>query len=107
MRVQKNATTNVLQWWQSKLEFDCRVNLAENLFVDQRWMDLTPGLFDDVRVLRHEGYNVAYWNLKHRAVAKVAGGFDVNGVPLVSFHFSGLDVNDATALSKRLVAAPV
>ncbi len=90
-----------LKWWQSKLEFDCRVSIAENLFVDQRWMDLTPGLFDDVRVLRHEGYNVAYWNLKHRAVAKVAGGFEVNGVPLAFFHFSGLDVNDATVLSKH------
>src|SRR5262249_2969399 len=33
-----------LAWWRRKLEFDCRVDLADGLFVDQRSMDLTPGL---------------------------------------------------------------
>ncbi len=90
-----------LKWWQSKLEFDCRVSIAENLFVDQRWMDLAPGLFEDVKILRHAGYNVAYWNLRHRNTHKAPGGFKVNGVPLVFFHFSGLDINEPRSLSKH------
>ncbi len=32
-----------LRWWQEKLTFDCVVDTAQGLFVDQKWMDLAPG----------------------------------------------------------------
>ena len=35
-----------LDWWQEKLEFQCVVDVARGLFVDQKWIDLAPGLFD-------------------------------------------------------------
>ncbi|HWS72294.1 MAG TPA: group 1 glycosyl transferase, partial [Thermoanaerobaculia bacterium] len=66
-----------LAWWQEKLEFQCVVEPERGLFVDQKWMDLAPGLFPDVRILRHDGYNVAYWNLGQRTVT----GMTVNGEP--------------------------
>ncbi len=90
-----------LAWWRGKLEFDCRVDLAEGLFVDQRWMDLAPGLFADVAVLRHPGYNVAYWNLNHRPVRLVDGLPRVGDVPLVFFHFSGFNPARPQDLSKH------
>lgn len=80
-----------LAWWQQKLEFQCVVDTARGLFVDQKWMDLAPGLFPDVAILRHEGYNVAYWNLGQRTVAGEGSGATVNGQPLRFFHFSGLN----------------
>lgn len=76
-----------LGWWQKKLEFHCVFDTQRGLFVDQRWIDLAPGLFEDVAILRHEGYNVAYWNLRQRTVR----GRTVNGQPLRFFHFSGYD----------------
>src|SRR6266576_1000294 len=33
-----------LAWWQEKLEFQCVVDTERGLFVDQKWMELTPGL---------------------------------------------------------------
>ena len=90
-----------LSWWQDKLTYDCRVDLAEGLFVDQKWMDLAPGLFEGVRVLRHPAYNVAYWNLQHRAVRVHDGRPIVNGEPLAFFHFSGLDPLAPERLSKH------
>lgn len=33
-----------LAWWQSKLEFDCLVDFEAGLFVDQKWIDLAPGI---------------------------------------------------------------
>jgi hypothetical protein len=84
-------TAAFLDWWKSKLEHHCRVDMHENLFLDQRWMDLVPGMFRDVHILRHEGYNVAYWNLGQRKVRKVGGVYQVNDRPLAFFHFSGLD----------------
>ena len=33
---------------------DFEAGYSVGLFVDQRWMDLTPGLFPGVTVLRHD-----------------------------------------------------
>ena len=92
----------LIDWWSRKLEFDCFVDLEASLFTDQKWMDLAPGLFPDVRILRHDGYNVAYWNLVSRPVARAAdGGYTANGVPLVFAHFSGVDLSKPGVFSKH------
>lgn len=90
-----------LAWWQEKLEHDCVVDIERGLFVDQKWMDLAPGLFSDVVVLRHDGYNVAYWNLRQRTVVRAAGLTTVNGQPLRFFHFSGIDPVQPESVSKH------
>ena len=95
------ALTPFLKWWQEKVEFACVVDFESGLFVDQRWVDLVPGMFGDTVILRHDGYNVAYWNLKHRKVTKKGGKFSVNGRPLVFFHFSGLDPTAPKSFSKH------
>ena len=65
-------------------------------------MDLAPGMFRDVHLLTHEGYNVAYWNLPHRSVSRNGDrGCTVNGVPLVFFHFSGVDPREPESLSRH------
>lgn len=92
----------LIDWWSRRLEFDCYVDLDAGLFTDQKWMDLAPGLFPDVEVLRHDGYNVAYWNLASRPIARAAtGSYTVNGVPLVFVHFSGVDIGKPVIYSKH------
>jgi glycosyltransferase involved in cell wall biosynthesis len=90
-----------LKWWQAKLYDDCVVDLAGGLFVDQRWVDLAPGMFEGVGIVRDAGLNVAYWNLSHRQVTKEADGYRVNGRPLVFFHFSGFDPDNPTVFSRH------
>jgi len=88
-------------WWSRKLEFDCFVDLEAGLFTDQKWMDMVPGMFPDIAILRHDGYNVAYWNLANRAVTRAAdGSYRANGVPLVFAHFSGVDLGKPDIYSK-------
>jgi len=83
-------TRGLVQWWASKLERDCVVDIARGLFTDQKWMDLVPGFCAHTHVERHAGWNVAYWNLAHRNVAgDTEAGYTVNGQPLFFFHFSG------------------
>ncbi len=96
-----DAARDFLRWWQRKLEYACVVDWDAGLFVDQKWMDLAPGMFPGVFNLRHEGYNVAYWNLKHRKVTKESDGFRVNGGPLKFFHYSGINPEDPSPLSKH------
>ena len=95
------ALARFLAWWQEKLEFQCVVDVERGLFVDQKWMDLAPGLFPDVEVLRHDGYNVAYWNLRQRDVVADESGVSVNSQPLRFFHFSGADPSKPRLVSKH------
>ncbi|MEN6604601.1 MAG: glycosyltransferase [Bryobacteraceae bacterium] len=90
-----------LAWWQQRLYDHCVVDLPRGLFVDQRWIDLVPGMFDGVVILRDPGYNVAYWNLSHRIVTGCSGGYEVAGKPLVFFHFSGFDPQQPDQLSRH------
>ncbi len=87
-------------WWEDKLYTDCVVDLERGLFVDQKWMDLVPGMYPGVHIERHSGWNVAYWNLKHRALSVVDDAVLVDGQPLTFFHFSGFS-GSAKTLSKH------
>ncbi len=94
-------TRAFLRWWQGKLARDCVVDMPNGVFVDQSWIDLVPGLFDKVRILRHPGYNVAYWNLAQRHFTEGDSGVLVNGEPLMFFHYSGIDPQHPHNLSKH------
>ena len=72
----------------------------KGMHVDQKWMDLVPGFFDGVYILKHPGYNVAYWNLHSRRVDLLDGRIMVNSEPCYFFHFSGLDPLDISKVSK-------
>jgi glycosyltransferase involved in cell wall biosynthesis len=95
-------TRALLQWQQQRLYDGCFSDTARGLFTDQKWMDLVPCLYPGVSVLRHPGYNVAYWNLhERRDVRRGADGVRVNGWPLRFFHFSGFDRRRPQRVSKH------
>jgi SAM-dependent methyltransferase/glycosyltransferase involved in cell wall biosynthesis len=95
------TTTALLDWWSERLESHCIVDPAAGRFVDQRWIDLAPGLWEDIDVLRDPGYNTAYWNLPSRRLEEGADGYSVDGRPLRFFHFSGFDPRYPDRLSKH------
>lgn len=79
------------KWWSDRLIKYCVDDRPTGLFVDQKWCDLAPALFDRVRILRDPGYNVASWNLSNRKLhIDQAGKISVNGAPLRFFHFTKL-----------------
>lgn len=91
-----------INWWGRRLQTLCAAEFHNNLFTDQKWCDLAPCFVDRLAILKDPGFNVAYWNLKHRPVAKAAdSSWTVAGRPLVFFHFSGVSANDAGMLSKH------
>ncbi|HEX4805468.1 MAG TPA: hypothetical protein VFU94_06175, partial [Conexibacter sp.] len=92
----------VLDWWSERLLRDCHVAPERGLFVDQRWVDFVPGLASDLAILRDPTYNVAYWNLPERTLARDGrGGYLVDGEPLRFYHFSGYSPDRRTLLSKH------
>lgn len=96
-----SVARDLLRWWQGKNEYHCIVQPDAGLFVDQKWIDLVPGMFEGVEILRHPGYNVAYWNLPLRRVHRENGTWRVDGEPLRFFHFSGFDPMRPQGFSKH------
>lgn len=89
-----------IEWWSARLLRDCIVDPVNSNFVDQRWIDMAPVLFDTY-ICTDPAVNVAYWNLHERALELAAGGFCVDGRPLKFFHFSGYDPDSPHLLTKH------
>jgi len=78
-----------LDWWASRLKNDCYVDISRGVFVDQKWLDLVPGLFRNVAILRNPGCNTGYWTLSQFQLSgDFSKGFRVGTEPLECFHFS-------------------
>ncbi|GAB4489510.1 MAG: hypothetical protein OHK006_21310 [Thermodesulfovibrionales bacterium] len=90
-----------LDWWKARLARYCMADVLHGLYTDQKWVDLTPALFEGVFLLREPGYNVAYWNLHEKEFSACDGEITVNGEPFFFYHFSALTVDDLDLISKH------
>ena len=96
-----DETNLLLEWWQRQLESHCYIDLENGLFVDQKFMEYAPSFLEHLNILRHPGYNVAYWNLANRDVYRSDDGWRVGDAPLVFFHFSGVEPDNSRTFSKH------
>ena len=85
-----------VDWWDARLTRYCCTDPWLDIFSDQRWLDLAPGLFPGVVVDRNPALNVATWNLAGRRLRSSDGRFWVGERPLGFFHYHrvrlGMDV---------------
>lgn len=83
---------SVVAWWSERLRSKGYADRMDALHVDQKWMDLVPGFFDNgVCVSRHPGLNVSHWNMHERELSVGPNGYRLDDRPLVFFHYSGFD----------------
>jgi hypothetical protein len=91
-----------LDWWAARC---LRLGFYEpqsGLAVDQKWVDLAPAFFPGLRIIRHRGMNVAFWNLHERSLTRVSGDWMVNGTDrLCFFHFSSFNEKDPLAIAHK------
>lgn len=95
----------MLEWWAERLRRDCIIDVPNQLFTDQRWIDMAVGIFP-VHIERSTSYNVAYWNLDHRRLWKDGETFMVDDEVLRFFHFSGYDPLNPHWISKYQLGRP-
>lgn len=95
------ASRELVDWWCRRLLEGCVVDLPRGIFVDQKYMDMAPAFVERTCILRHPGYNLAYWNLAHRSVRMAGGEWLANEQPLRFVHFSGVVPADRTIFSKH------
>lgn len=90
----RNSTSGMefARWWADRCRRYCYDDPDTAVFVDQKWCDLVPALFDEVHIVRDPGYNVASWNLNKRTLSVAPDGkILINGhAPLRFFHFTKL-----------------
>jgi len=86
------AAMKILRWWKNRvLEFGIE-NHDLGLSADQMWMSLAPLFFEKVGLLKHPGYNFAYWNIHERQLSLKENKYFVNDeFPLVFVHFADFD----------------
>lgn len=98
-----------LTWQDEIMKTQCKT--TKNTYLDQSWLNFLPFFVRNVKILRNPEYNVAYWNYKQRFLRKNENNewivrnsskddymFDRK---LICFQFSGLDVNDPSAISRH------
>jgi hypothetical protein len=93
-------TLEFLGWWSAWLETHCYSDPALGIFTDQKWINFAPIFWPSIYVLRHLGYDVAYWNLHERQLLLHGDQYRIDDYPLVFFHFSGFNANTPSVLSK-------
>jgi hypothetical protein len=95
-----SAARQFLAWWQDRLASHCVHAVADGMHFEQRWLDLVPGFFEGVHLLRDPGMNVAHWNLPERDVRVDGETVLVDGCLCRLFRFSGFDPEQPDAVTR-------
>jgi hypothetical protein len=74
-------------WRERCLEW-CELEARPGRFGDQKYLDEWPSRFDRLVIARHRGVGVGPWNVGDGSLAP---GPHIDGVPVVFYHFSGLE----------------
>lgn len=100
------GSADFLDFWAQRLKHDAIVAPERQLFTDQRWVDQVPALFRH-HVITDPGFNVAYWNLHERTIARDENGeLTAGGARLRFFHFSGYRPEQPWLLSLHYARKP-
>lgn len=89
-----------LEWLMGVLPAAGFFDIGQGRNCDQKLLPLAADLFPTgFEVLRHPGYNIAYWNLQERNVRKEGTRYFVDDQPVAFFHLSGFREDKADRIS--------
>lgn len=84
-------TNRFLSWWAERLSRYCVDDVSNGLYLDQRWCDLAPCLFDGVEVFRDERYGAAAWGRGCEGLRWGRGALWSGRARAAFFQFQGVD----------------
>jgi len=85
-----NKAMDFLKWWLKANIYACESSLLSPLHDDQKYLDVVPIYFDKVKIIKHQGCNVAYWNLEEckRSIDAQQNVLINDTYKLIFIHFS-------------------
>ncbi len=87
IRVTDNSL-RFLRWWQARLTDRAFFDVCNGMNHDQLWLNYVPIYFNNVKLPKNVGWNVALHNLHERILTWTKEGWKVNqDTPLVFFNF--------------------
>jgi hypothetical protein len=85
-----------LDWWRERCLEWCHDRVEPGRFGDQKYLDEWPRRFSGVKVCANVGAGVGPWNqTSYRLEDREDGSLELEGRPVVFFHFSGLSLHPA------------
>ncbi len=97
----------VTDWSQQCIDW-CYQKLDDGKYADQKYLDYWPKKYNNLKILKHKGANIAIWNIKNYILRLEKGRIYVDDQPLLFYHFAGLKQIDSytfkTNLSSYLVS---
>jgi len=94
----------VTRWAGQCIEL-CVHDAARGLCGDQTYLDEWPSLYDRLVILQHKGAGLGPWNIGRYAMSDAGTMPQVDGMPVVFYHFSALRIIHAN-LFGHLVIIP-
>jgi hypothetical protein len=86
--VQKNGAA-AMDWWAGLCHYKTEDQKDLGLFVDQKYLDLLPVQFEGVKIVKHQGCNLASWNIDSCKREMMGGKLMINKVyEPVFIHFA-------------------
>ena len=96
------VATEFLSWWGARLVDRGFADICEALHVDQKWIDLVPGLLgNSVLISRNHGLNAAQWNIHERELTERNGNYYMNDDPLIFYHHTSFDPHHPARMAQR------
>ena len=94
-------TIKFIKWVEEQTATKCTINGKE--YVDQVFFSMAFSFLEHVKVIRHQGYNVAHYNMFQRGMRKLLNGnwSLMNYQPLVLFHYAGLVKGQEEKISRH------
>src|SRR4030095_5777246 len=78
-----------LQWWADACHFKMGVFKSLGIHDDQRYLDVLPVKFENVKIIRHKGCNLSSGNDEECKRELINGSVLINGqYPIIFIHFS-------------------
>lgn len=86
----------VLEYWAENCLAACVNDKERGLYYDQIYLNLIPVYFENVEVLKHQGCNVASWNIDvcKRTADPITKEIKINNeFPIVFIHFTNVTID--------------
>lgn len=92
-----------LQRWRDQCLEWCYDRLEDGKFADQKYLEEWPDRYDSLAILQHKGAGVAPWNWATYPMRLKNGHVEVQGEPLIFYHFHALKIFSPWFISNGLL----
>jgi hypothetical protein len=87
-------TSQFLNWWAERTLDRAKFDLCNGMCMDQLWLNFVLVRIPDAKQLTNEGWHYGLHSVLNKKIEHRNGEYAVNGQPLVSADFAGLEFFD-------------